>query len=794
MNPFSYEAFPKVVKGKGKYKENTSENVQLITSNPDPHNKFNADDQKSKKFTPLQLEEIAVNKEREQKKIDMLRNQLIEFKKQKDKKTPYEIRPGPAPKIEVDLKYFITEQNIEAPETCQVDIQCDEFKPKPPTPKYLPKKTGIDATTQIWDYDLFDFDREVEPILHVIVDKTIEQASLEINEEHEILAIKQYKKEYEKRKADEREEWDRILKEEIMRLKNKNNLLKKKREIAEKIHEAVKRVEAVQISKNYLKDCFRNSLKFFIDRDFWRNPTYEAISSTYISSIFDKFIIVKNENEKIKKTFIEMIEIPIINLTKEKEIVSNERIKRINKRAERRVMQHEFLRNIRFMFMNLSRPHISEFAIKLPKYLRGTLQDWIKENEDNYRKVMEKIAEQDEGIDEVVLHYNESLVATSSDLHLDIKGLNILGFHVTSDPVVFFPDALKRYKLYAVFFDADGKIISKCSQNINEGSGYLKFSTLEFDSKLLDNSDYSISVNLKLLPAEFDMGLFYIMDEKPQNIKDQWYINSRYKFTDEDLYQPITSYTFINMKEKTGREGEDLQQIRGFICGRIYKEEESIMLEILNLPIEGTTAIEKIILDVGEMHANKTLKAIDLSKIQSEISAQLTTSKIGGNSSKNMSKSKSNKKEDKKSKKEEKSKSKILDKSKQSQSYSKEEEKKEVKEEKFENKIKKFKDHLVGPVEIDCRTEKEEIERKFIDCINQNDIELMNECTNGFELFIHNRPIRDGEQVRKWCNKMVNIVFRPKMPQIIPDEIGQNEENQEENENRDLDNEEEEEQ
>ena len=39
--------------------------------------------------------------------------------------------------------------------------QTDDFVSRPLTPKYVPKKTGIDVMTDIGDYDLFDYDREV---------------------------------------------------------------------------------------------------------------------------------------------------------------------------------------------------------------------------------------------------------------------------------------------------------------------------------------------------------------------------------------------------------------------------------------------------------------------------------------------------------------------------------------------------------------------------------------------------------------------------------------------------------
>jgi hypothetical protein len=49
------------------------------------------------------------------------------------------------------------------------------FTDKPPSPSYIPKKTGIDAATQVEDYELFNFDKEVAPILDVIVSKTLEE-------------------------------------------------------------------------------------------------------------------------------------------------------------------------------------------------------------------------------------------------------------------------------------------------------------------------------------------------------------------------------------------------------------------------------------------------------------------------------------------------------------------------------------------------------------------------------------------------------------------------------------------
>ena len=42
----------------------------------------------------------------------------------------------------------------------EMSTQTDPFKDRPATPLFIPKKAGLDATTQIEAGDLFDFDFE----------------------------------------------------------------------------------------------------------------------------------------------------------------------------------------------------------------------------------------------------------------------------------------------------------------------------------------------------------------------------------------------------------------------------------------------------------------------------------------------------------------------------------------------------------------------------------------------------------------------------------------------------------
>ena len=54
-----------------------------------------------------------------------------------------------------------------------------------PTPEYKPKEPGVDVETQVVDHELFDYYLEVEPILQVLVGRTIEQSRIELCEDYE---------------------------------------------------------------------------------------------------------------------------------------------------------------------------------------------------------------------------------------------------------------------------------------------------------------------------------------------------------------------------------------------------------------------------------------------------------------------------------------------------------------------------------------------------------------------------------------------------------------------------------
>jgi radial spoke head protein 3 len=91
----------------------------------------------------------------------------------------------------VQTDIYLEELSDKVPEAFAA-TQTDAFLDRAPSPLYIPRKSGLDAATQILEGELFDFDYEVTPILEVLVGKTIEQALMEVHEEEELKMLKDH--------------------------------------------------------------------------------------------------------------------------------------------------------------------------------------------------------------------------------------------------------------------------------------------------------------------------------------------------------------------------------------------------------------------------------------------------------------------------------------------------------------------------------------------------------------------------------------------------------------------------
>jgi hypothetical protein len=78
---------------------------------------------------------------------------------------------------DIDLRCHLEENIPDGPEKMVEACQTDPIADRPASAKYVPRKTGQDAASQVEAGTLFDLDGELEPLLQVLVGKTLEQVN-----------------------------------------------------------------------------------------------------------------------------------------------------------------------------------------------------------------------------------------------------------------------------------------------------------------------------------------------------------------------------------------------------------------------------------------------------------------------------------------------------------------------------------------------------------------------------------------------------------------------------------------
>ncbi|XP_046393123.1 radial spoke head protein 3 homolog B isoform X4 [Ischnura elegans] len=153
------------------------------------------------------------------------------------------------------------EEIFDRPMEEDVWCQTDPFIDRPPTPLYIPAKTGVDAETQIYPGDLFDFDVEVRPLLEVLVGKTIESSLIEVLEEEELAALRAQQRRFQELRAAEMAEQQRLEEQERRLREEKERRVAQRRAALEAQKEAERRVAAAVLTRGYLIDLLPSVLE-----------------------------------------------------------------------------------------------------------------------------------------------------------------------------------------------------------------------------------------------------------------------------------------------------------------------------------------------------------------------------------------------------------------------------------------------------------------------------------------------------------------------------------------------------
>ena len=183
--------------------------------------------------------------------------------------------------------------------TADLGIQSDEIDYIEKEKVFFPQKLGKDVSTQILDGELFSFDRDVQPLLTVVVGKTLEQSLLEIEQEDEIASLREAKLMYSKKKDDENKRIKNLEDREIQKKYNNDAKKEHRKEMREKRKKTQKELISRVMSKTYLRDLLKNSYNDLIYRGQFTNYTSISVKNK------TNDILVKG-TEKLNNMFINM--------------------------------------------------------------------------------------------------------------------------------------------------------------------------------------------------------------------------------------------------------------------------------------------------------------------------------------------------------------------------------------------------------------------------------------------------------------------------------------------------------
>jgi len=754
MSTYTFEAEPRVVRSKPKFRSDTKEPPS--------------------KKTPLEMAEESIRAETERQIFERRKEQLLAFKKSKTKQSPYELRPLPPPKIPVDLAYFLTEQNLQSTAVNAQDAQTDEWEESPPDPPYQPQKKGVDVETQIWDDDLFDYDVEVEPILHVLVSKTLEQAILEVDEANEIDSIKQFKEDCKERLRQEKEDWANKVRAELERVNKKNELLAQEREKHRQQVIAMKKLQSLHIAKAYLRGVLHNSVESVIACNYWQNEQLRKIHSEFVPVVVQRVKKEKDKKMDMKSILHTMIMEGLVEPTKAAEAIKKALEERAIQRMQLRKIQDPRFRRVRVLFSSLARPKGTKLGFYIKKSLEGKLEEWENEIKENYNKYKEKYFNQEENIEDIIQQYNDQLVPTSVDYTLEISSVPLLSFAVASEPYDYLAEQYRRYWPEVHLYSEKGNYIGKCStqETLQDFEVFLKVLVLRREKTLKENDDAKIVITLASIPEEVASLLLTVKEDViPKSAKDNWYDNARYRILDEETSQSIEyekiAPSFERVVKLESANQEEGTEFRLTVSGRIYREKDTMkwIYEAYNISLSGRKEdLDNKIKNLGQVVNREELPKVDIAQWEEEYTQYKSQANKG-----------------KKGKKDDKSKSQSKTEEKKVKLKPEGESKEEAPEEEaLGQKLVECLDYPIGPIEIDCEKDIETIQAEITEEFKNGNPVLFEKCEHGIEVFVRDKQLRNAKQILHHSHVLKQFVIRPKVPQIVPPTEVENDKNPEE--------------
>jgi len=214
--------------------------------------------------------------------------------------------------IDIQTELYL-EELTDRVEEADISTQTDAFLDRPPTPLFIPAKTGIDASTQILEGELFDFDLEVKPILEVLVGKTLEQSLLEVMEEEELANLRAQQRQFEELRNAELVETQRLEEQERRHREEKERRMRQQIDVLKKEKETTEKLAARAFAQSYLQDLVPSVFGTLHDHGYFYDPVERDVETQFMPWLMESVTVELNKTRVARAVLDSIIRDTVTN-------------------------------------------------------------------------------------------------------------------------------------------------------------------------------------------------------------------------------------------------------------------------------------------------------------------------------------------------------------------------------------------------------------------------------------------------------------------------------------------------
>jgi hypothetical protein len=231
----------------------------------------------------------------------------------KENRAPGKTRAGTPPPVDgrshmvMQTDDFL-EELTDKPVEQDAETQTQPFMDRPASPLFVRAKVGFDTATQIENGDLFDFDLEVEPLLEVLVGKTIHVSMLEIMQEEELEAIRLQQQEFETIRNIELAEVQRLEAEIKRKAQEKNRRIAQEQKRLADRRKLEQTIAARAFSNQFLGELHINVFDELEQKGHFYDPVQREVEDVFMTGMLQQLLTSTSSYAAASEIAAELLE------------------------------------------------------------------------------------------------------------------------------------------------------------------------------------------------------------------------------------------------------------------------------------------------------------------------------------------------------------------------------------------------------------------------------------------------------------------------------------------------------